>query len=162
MPNWCYNYVTCTGSAEDIAKFKKTLWEGIDHISTYKQATNLGIEVQDGYFFNIFINAHGETWITFYYETKWTPNLLDIAELCKSYNLKAECQYNECGMQIYGKAIIDSDGSIDDDQIPSDFLDLIEYNYDTGMYEYGGKEYETEEGIIDLYYGSWKLANAIN
>ena len=163
MPNWCYNYVTCTGGTEDIAKLKKTLSEGLEHISTYKEATSLGVEnIEDGYFFDIVINEEKETWVQFSYETKWAPNLLDLAEVCKAHNVEAECEYNECGMQICGKAIIDSEGSIHDDQIPSDFLDLIEYNEETGLYEYNGEEYETEGDIIEEYYGSWKLANASN
>ena len=159
MANWCYNYVTCTGSADDITKFKKTLSKGIEHINDFKEATDLHVNIQDGYFFDIIINEEKETWIQFTYETKWSPNLLDLAEVCKAHNLEAAVHYNECGMQIYGKAVIDSEGNIDDDQVPSEFMELIEYNEETGLYEYDGIEYETEGDIIEEHYDNWKFLN---
>lgn len=163
MANWCYNFVTCTGSADDIAKLKQTLLEGIDYQRTHKEATALSVEIQDGYFFDIELRDSDQpTELVFVYETKWAPNLLDLAEICKAHNVSAVCEYNECGMQIYGTAVIDAEGNIHDEQIPSEFLDLIEYNDETGLYEYDGEEYETEGDIINDHYENWKFLNPQN
>jgi hypothetical protein len=36
------------------------------------------------------------------------------------------------------------------------FLDLIEYDMDTDLYTYNGKEYEIKQDIIDFEYQKWK------
>ena len=160
MANWCYNYVTCTGSADDITKLKQTLLNGLEYMRVSHEATTLNVELQEGAFFDIVIGDEiNATTLQFSYETKWAPNLLDLAEVCKAHNVEAVNEYNECGMQIYGKAIIGNDGSINDDEVSGVFLQLIEYNDETGLYEYDGMEYETEGDIIDEHYDNWKFLN---
>jgi hypothetical protein len=160
MANWCYNYVTCTGSAADIAKLKQTLLDGLEYMRVHREATTLGVELQEGAFFDIFIGDEVKpTTLNFTYETKWSPNLLDLAEVCKSHNVSALNEYNECGMQIYGKARITPWGDIMNDEVSADFLNLIEYNEETGAYEYDGVEHETEGDIIDEHYENWKFLN---
>jgi hypothetical protein len=159
MPNWCINFVDCTGRAEDIQAFKKVLEDGQEYIRTNQCATSLTLEdheIEDGYFFSIDITHANETSLAFHYETKWAPNLLDLAKLCAKYGLEMQCEYEECGMQIYGTAKIDSDGSIDDEQIPENFLQLIEYDEETGVYSYQGEEYDCENDAIESNYPKWK------
>lgn len=157
MANWCYNYVTCTGSVDDIAKFRKVVEDGIEYARTHREATNLGVEIEEGYFFDVYINDSDkpEEFI-FTYETKWAPNNLDLSKLSVAHNLKMVNEYNECGISLYGVATITPDGVVLDDEIPADFLNLIEYNEETGAYEYNGIEYETEGDIIEEWYREWR------
>jgi len=153
----CYNFVTCTGSADDIAKFRKVVEDGIDYARTQLRATNLGVEIEEGYFFDLYINDSDKPdEFIFTYETKWSPNNLDLAKLSVAHNLKMVNEYNECGMSIYGVATITPDGFMLDDEVSADFLNLIEYNQETGAYEYNGIEYETEGDIIEEHYADWK------
>lgn len=156
MANMCYNYVTCTGSTADIDKLELTLRDGIKHSELYHEASGLGVDIQEGYFFSIEIGDALPTALQFSYETKWSPNLLDLAELCKRLNLSAVCEYNECGVELYGSAHISPDGVIINDEVPGAFLELIEWDEDTDLYVYNGIEYNTQGDIINECYADWK------
>jgi len=157
MANWCYNYVTCTGSVDDITKFRQVVNDGIEYMRTHREATNLGVEIEEGYFFDIYINdPTNPNEFIFTYETKWAPNNLDLSKLSVAHNLKMVNEYNECGIALYGVATITPDGFVLDDEVSADFLNLIEYNEDTGAYEFNGIEYETEGDIIEECYQEWK------
>jgi hypothetical protein len=156
MANMCYNYVTCTGSAESIAKLKQSLLDGREHIRTHYEAADLGVDLQEGAFFDIEISDDTDCMLQFSYETKYAPNLKDLAEVCKMHNVTAVIEYDECGFQVYGKATITPDGLIDDDEVPTDFLELIEYIEDEGCYEYNGIQHETIGDAINEHYPTWK------
>lgn len=156
MANMCYNYVTCTGSTTDIDKLELTLREGIKHSELHHEASDLGVDIQEAYFFSIEIGDKLPTALQFSYETKWSTNLLDLAELCKRLNLSAVCEYNECGVELYGSAHISPDGTIINDEVPADFLNLIELDEETDLYIYNGIEYNTQGDIINEHYADWK------
>mgnify|MGYP002507674544 CR=1 FL=1 len=163
MANMCYNHVTCTGSAANITKFKKVLQDGIEYMRVHRHATSLGVDIEEGYFFDLYINDQEKpTELVFTYETKWTTNLKDLANVAKNAKLDMVCEYNECGVSLYGKATIDRSGMYVDDEVSGEFMDLIEYNEDTGYYEYDGVEYETEGDIIGEHYENWKFLNPQN
>jgi hypothetical protein len=162
MANMCYNYVTCTGSAESIAKLKQALLDGREYMRTHLQATDLGVDLQEGAFFEIEIGDETDCSLQFSYETKWSPNLRDLAEVCKMHNVSAVNEYTECGFEIYGKATITPDGLVDDDEVPGDFLELIEYIEDEGCYEYNGIQHETIGDAIEEHYEEWKKSQPKN
>jgi hypothetical protein len=162
MPNWCYNFVTATGSADDIKAFKEVVQRERELAQSLGRGLGLSLsddEIEDGFFFSVELSEETPNSINFSYETRWAPNLLDLAKVCKKFGLEAECEYNEGGMQIFGTAKIDAEGSIDDDQIPQEFLELIEYNEDTCVYTYDGEEYECCEDAIEDGYKKWKQQN---
>lgn len=162
MANMCSNFVTCTGSAANITKFKKVLQDGIEYMRTQLHATSLGVDIEEGYFFEIYINDQEKpTELSFSYETKWAPNLKDLAKVAKNAKLAMVCEYCECGFDIYGKATIDKHGFYEDDEVPADFLKLVEYDED-GWYTYNGVEYETMDDVIDKHYEKWKLTQQKN
>jgi hypothetical protein len=156
MANMCYNYVTCTGSADSIAKLKQALLDGCEHARTHYEAADLGVDLQEGAFFHIEIGDETDCSLQFSYETKWAPNLRDLAEVCNMHNLSAVCEYDECGFEIYGKATITPDGLVDDDEVPADFLELIEYLEEEGCYQYQGIWHETIGDAINEHYEEWK------
>lgn len=162
MANMCSNFVTCTGSAANITKFKKVLQDGIEYMRTQLHATSLGVDIEEGYFFDIYINDQEKpTELSFSYETKWAPNLKDLANVAKKAKLAMVCEYCECSFDIYGKATIDKHGFYVDDEVPAEFIELIEYD-DDGWYTYNGVEYETMGDVIDEHYEKWKLAQQKN
>jgi hypothetical protein len=157
MANMCNNHVTCTGSAANITKFKKVLQDGIAYMQKHLQATSLGVDIEEGYFFDIYINDQEKpTELVFTYDTKWAPNLKDLANVAKKAKLHMVCEYCECGFDIYGKATIDRSGLYVDDEVPAEFIELIEYSDDDGWYTYDGIEYETIGDVIEEKYEEWK------
>lgn len=158
MANWCNNHVTCTGSAADISKFKQLLQDGIEYMRKFQQATSLGVDIEEGYFFDLYINEQDlPTQLVFTYDTKWSPNIKDLANVAKKANLDMVCEYCECGFDIYGTATIKSNGEYVDDEVSAEFIDLIEYSDEDGWYTYDGIEYETIGDVIEEKYGEWKL-----
>lgn len=162
MANMCYNYVTCVGRTADINRLKKTLLNGIEHARVHLEATDLNVELQEGAFFDIWIGEHTPTTLQFSYESKWCPNLLDLAAVCKKHSVSAVSEYNECGVMLYGTAYISPVGEVVNREVSSEFLDLIEYNEETGLYEYDGIEYETEGDIIEEHYDNWRFLNGFD
>lgn len=163
MPNWCNHFVTATGSADDIKAFKELVEREKESAEPPSRGLGLSLtddEIEDGFFFSVDLSEQANNSINLSYQTRWAPNLLDLAKVCKKFGLEAECEYNEGGMQIYGSANIDAEGNIYDEQIPQEFLALIECNVDTDVYTYEGEEYECYEEAIEDNYKKWKEKNS--
>lgn len=151
----CYNFVTCVGRTADINKLKQTIQNGIEHSLVHHEASDLGVDLQEAAFFDLCINEHASGTLQFTYETKWTTNLLDLAEVCKMHGVSMVCEYVECSVELYGTAHISPSGEIVNDEVPAEFLELIELN-DEDFYVYNGIEYNTQGDIIEEHYAAWK------
>jgi hypothetical protein len=160
MPNWCYNHVTFSGDKENLNALNKALTNAEKAEQEEKQAQKIHSldEVKEGYFFDIYHEQHDDH-ITLQYETRWSPNQEDLALLCKEYKVSAEHEYSESGMQIYGTATYDASGEYTDEQVSQEFLDLIEYDDESGMYLYEGEYWESEDDLIETEYPNWKEKN---
>ena len=160
MPNWCFNHVTFSGDKENLDKLTSALETAKKAEQEEKQAQkihSLG-EVVEGYFFDIYYEVYDDH-ITLQYETRWSPNIDDVAQLCKECKVSAEHEYSESGMQIYGTATYDASGEYTDEQVKQEFLDLIEYDDESGMYLYEGEYWESEDDLIETEYPNWKEKN---
>lgn len=160
MPNWCFNTVTFSGDKENLNALNIALTNAEKTEQEEKQGQKihrLG-EVVEGYFFDIYFERYDDH-ITLQYETKWSPNQEDLALLCKEYKVSAEHEYSEPGMQIYGTATYNASGEYTDEQIEQEFLDLIEYDDESGMYLYEGEYWECEDDLIEAEYQNWKEKN---
>lgn len=160
MPNWCSNYTTFKGSKENIEALNNAINKAIERENCEKQAQKIhSSEVKEGHFFDIFNNGieYGE--LTISYDTRWSPNIDDLAVLCKEYGVDAETEFNEPGCQVRGTAKVYSNGAYLTEFVEEEFLDLIEYDITTGLYTYNGEEYEVFEEIIEDHYSTWKNNN---
>jgi hypothetical protein len=157
MPNWCSNYTTFKGSKENIESLNNAINKAIERENCEKQAQKIhSSELQDGYFFDILNHGIEQGELSISYDTKWTPNLDDLSILCKEFEVDAETEYDEGGCDVHGTANVYSDGTYVDEYVEHEFLDLIEYDMDTDLYTYNGKEYEIKQEIIDFEYKNWK------
>jgi hypothetical protein len=160
MPNWCSNYTTFKGSKENIASLNDAINKAIERETAERQAQAIhSSEVKDGYFFDIFNNGIEHEELTISYDTRWSPNIDDLAVLCKEYGVDAETEFNEPGCQVHGVAWVYSDGTYTEEYVEQEFLDLIEYDIATDLYTYNGEEYEVFEEIIEDHYSTWKNNN---
>jgi hypothetical protein len=160
MPNWCSNYVTFSGDKENLNKLNNALIaaEKAEKAERQGQKIHSLESVIDGYFFEIYFDASDDS-ITLQFETRWAPNIEDIAQLCLEYELTAEHEYEECGCQIYGTTTYDIDGTYIDEQVNQEFLDLIEYDDESGLYLYNDESWESEMELITTEYPKWKNNN---
>lgn len=143
MANHCYNYVTGTGSTQDltrlqsivtILKDKEVTYE--DFVSCWSQIYPLffpetekkeqeeddksGLDVYENWgskWFEASFNISPETQeITICGDSAWGPVLPFFAKLCKEYNLEFEGSYEEPGMDFAGTFTIDKEGNLNDCQ----------------------------------------------
>lgn len=162
MPNWCFNYVIFNGDKENLNALNKALTnaEKAEQEENQGQKIHSLDEVKDGYFFDIYSEDYSdEKYITMKYETKWTPNIDDVAELCKEYKVSAMHDYSEPGCQVYGTVAYEKSGEYTEEQVHQEFLDLIEYDDESGMYVYEGEYWECEDDLIEAEYQNWKEKN---
>lgn len=160
MPNWCYNHVTFSGDKENLNALNEALTNAEKAEQEEKQGQKihrLG-KMVEGYFFDIYHERYDDH-ITLQYETRWSPNIDDVAQICKEYKVSAEHEYSEPGMQIYGTTTYDASGEYTDEQIKAEFLDLIEYDDKTNKYIYEGEYWECEDDLIETEYPIWKEKN---
>lgn len=160
MPNWCFNHVTFSGDKENLNKLTVALNKAKEcEIKENKgQKIHSLDEVKDGYFFDIYFEIQND-FLILQYETRWSPNIEDVSELCREYKICASHEYEERGMQIYGTAIYNENGEYTDEQVEQKFLDLIEYDSENDMYVYNGEYWECEDDIIESEYPKWKESN---
>lgn len=161
MPNWCYNSVIFSGDKENLNALAEAIKDAVQKEMSEKKAQKIHSldEVVDGYFFDIYHEVHSDK-IKMLYESKWSPNIDDVAELCKEYKVSAEHEYKECAEQLYGNVYYDESGEYTEDAIPQEFLDLISYDADeSGMYVYDGQYWESEDDLIEAEYPIWKEKN---
>jgi hypothetical protein len=92
MANWCSNIITFYGSRRDevLNEFKSI--EGKEEGHTFDYITN-----NHHYFFSVWIE--GDEVVM---ETKWSPPIEEITEICKNYDVTCEMYYEELGNMIYG------------------------------------------------------------
>jgi len=160
MPNWCFNYVIFNGDKESLDKLTTTLDNAKKSEEEQRQAQKIHSldEVVEGYFFDIYFERREDCAIL-QYETRWTPNIEDVAELCKEYKVSAMHDYSEPGMQVYGTVAYEKSGEYTEEQVHQEFLDLIEYDDESGMYLYDGQYWECEDDLIETEYPIWKEKN---
>lgn len=160
MPNWCFNHVTFSGDKENLNTLNEVLTnaEKLERETREAQKIHSLGEVVEGYFFDIYFERYDDH-ITLQYETRWSPNIEDLALLCKEYKVSAEHDYSESGCQIYGTATYNESGEYTDEQVKQEFLDLIEYDDKIDKYIYEGEIWDNEDDLIETEYPIWKEKN---
>ena len=162
MSNWCFNLVTFNGDKENLDKLASALDKAKKSEQKEKDAQKIhSLESAiDGLFFEIYSDYNSDNSdITIQYDTQWTPNLKDVSQLCKEYKVSAEHEYKEPGMQVYGTAVYKESGDYTDNPIEQEFLELIAFDDESGMYVYESEYWDSEAELIASEYSIWKEKN---
>lgn len=104
----------------------------------------------DTYLFDIYVE---DDYVNF--ETKWGPPTNTIMYLLNKYNVDAEFEYQESGMQIYGK-IIKKNGIINHISLSESDISGFDFDITKDCYIYKGEEYECEQDILDEIYKKYE------
>ena len=171
MPNWCNNHIIISGDIFFLSLLKniledvpKTIGEETVVFKTLigKEPTITTEDYEKGGWFDSNINWFGTKWDVSYNDcqfdfnddhiimmpmTAWSPPVRFVSNLCKMYGLAAVMDYSESGCNFCGRATIDINGEVDDE----------EYKYNEGMYHFDNEyfwesivesdlEYALEEG----------------
>lgn len=140
MPNWCYNQIRFNGSETN----EKKVLELFTQLQAKELQEQCGqkpdFTTSDDYFFNI--NIEDDLII---FETRWSPKIELCVEIAKHFDLNFEYTYEECGNQIFGKAIFTAGNEEAEElDLDSDDFDLYEYDEDNDSYIYNGETYESD------------------
>jgi hypothetical protein len=162
MPNWCNNYTTFKGSKENIEALNNAINKAIERETAEKQAQKIhSSELQDCYFFDLYNHdpepIENGTEMSIGYMTKWCPNLDDLDIICKEFGIDAETWFDEDGCQVHGTAKVYANREYIAEYVEEDFLNMIEWNDEDGMYYYNGNAYESKQDIFEEHYNNLSL-----
>lgn len=133
MSNWCNSHIIISGNKKKMLLLRNDAENDL----------NIEWDVSYNEFEFEFNNDH----IVMTSLTAWAPPIGFVSNLCKVYGLSAVMNYDERGSDICGRATIDINGEVDDE----------EYKYNEGMYHFDNEyfwesivesdlEYALEEG----------------
>jgi hypothetical protein len=135
MPNWCSNYIVISGDENKISQLKNI----IEDVPKSKEDNRIIFESLIGEATSM--DWFGTKWDVSYNdcqfdfnddhiimmpETAWSPPIGFVSNLCKMYGLAAVMDYSEGGCNFCGRATIDINGEVDDE----------EYKYNEGKYHF--------------------------
>ena len=150
MPNWCNNHIIISGDIFFLSLLKniledvpKTIGEETVVFKTLigKEPTITTEDYEKGGWFNSNVDWFGTKWDVSYNDcqfefnddhiimmpqTAWSPPVRFVSNLCKMYGVTAVMNYDERGCDFCGRATIDINGEVDDE----------EYKYNEGMYRF--------------------------
>lgn len=149
MPNWCSNSLTFSGKNVSIAK------EMFDElVKKYKRGDGSGVkpdmiaeraEGPNPYMFEL--RSYDSDLIedaTYYYDTKWSPNVEDIAVISRALDCDFKMYYEELGCGIYGYTeMVNGVTKIID--LEDEDMDEINYDEEKDTYLFRGQEWESSE-----------------
>jgi hypothetical protein len=166
MPNWCTNYIVISGDENKISLLKniiedvpKTNGEETVVFKTLigKEPTITTEDYEKGGWFNSNVDWFGTKWDVSYSDcqfefgddniimmpmTAWSPPVRFVSNLCKMYGVTAVMNYDERGCDFCGRATIDINGEVDDE----------EYKYNEGMYHFDNEYFWESIVESDLEY----------
>lgn len=156
MANMCSNFVSFAGRKANISELKMALEAAID--IQENNGVGIGNLIPTNYFFDMMISDSTDTSVEFSYETKWSPNIEDLADVCKEYGVTATCEYQEDGMDIRGTTIYNADGTYMDIPMEQKFLELVTYSIDDDIFTYTptGEQGDCRDDLIEKWYPKWK------
>lgn len=150
MANWCANQLSFTGSEVSV----KQVLDLFLAMKLKEEQTNEGqvpeliSVVQDGYFFNLYLDEPPEQ---IYYETKWSPNILDVLTIGEHYKVDFELSYQECGNCIFGKTIYQN-GELKEYDLTFEDIAQVEYDPDNDVYKLRGEILECEDAGLEIIF----------
>ena len=150
MPNWCSNYIVISGDEDKISLLKNILEDvpktNVDDCIVFttlvgKEPTITTEEYEKGGWYNSNVDWFGTKWDVSYSDcqfefgddniimmpmTAWSPPVRFVSNLCKMYGVTAVMDYDEGGCDFCGRANIDIDGEVDEE----------DYGYNEGKYHF--------------------------
>jgi len=148
MANWCSNTVVFEGKPEAIREIQQlfqTMKEK-EEKTEHGQLPDFIPDTNGGYFFNIYWNDGNEG--IFQYETKWSPNIVEVQKIAEHYKVNFVQDYLELGNCVYGRATF-SDNILTDIFLEYEDFEKVEFNEETDTYHFEGIEYNSEWEILE-------------
>jgi hypothetical protein len=150
MPNWCTNYIVISGDENKISLLKNILEDVpkskedesiVFETLIGKEPTITTEDYENGGWFDSNVNWFGTKWDVSYSDcqfefgddniimmpmTAWSPPVGFVSNLCKIYGVTAVMDYDESGCNFCGRAHIDINGEVDEE----------DYGFNEGKYHF--------------------------
>jgi hypothetical protein len=125
MPNWCSNYIVISGDENKISQLKNI----IEDVPKSKEDNRIIFESLIGE--STSMDWFGTKWDVSYNDcqfdfnddhiimmpqTAWSPPVGFVSNLCKMYGVTAVMDYDESGCNFCGRAHIDINGEVDEEE----------------------------------------------
>jgi Ferredoxin-like domain in Api92-like protein len=159
MPNWCSNFVTFTGRKGNIeniyskleALIQQQIQSGGDGVSL------LSNDKTNKYMFHLEIDDHTDNFLVLRFDTKWYVSFEDYKAVCEKFKVNITCDYEECGMGIYGSFQYLYGGLAEVyNEIPDDVMQNV-IEDDDGLVTYKDKTYENIYSFVEDYLDKTKI-----
>ena len=154
MPNWCNNYITFSGDKENLEKVHQTFiqMQNDEGETNEGQKPDFLKEIKDGYFFGIWVDTENNP-PSYQYDTRWSPNVLDVQAIAEHYNVSFVLEYEELGNDIFGKTTYNhlTKKLIEKNLSDDDFAE-IEFDFDNDVYTFREETDETERNFLEQLY----------
>ena len=156
MPNWCSNYIVISGDENKISQLKNI----IEDVPKSKEDNRIIFESLIGE--STSMDWFGTKWDVSYNDcqfdfnddhiimmpqTAWSPPVGFVSNLCKMYGVTAVMDYDESGCNFCGRAHIDINGEVDEEEFK---FNEGHYHFDNGHFweglVYSDLEDALEEG----------------
>lgn len=149
MANWCSNTVVFEGKPEAIEQIQQ-LFKSMAEKQQEENCGQLPDFVEDsngGYFFDI----HQDDDVTgiFQYETKWSPNIVEVQKIAEHYKVNFTQDYEQLGNCVCGRATF-SDRLLTDIYLDDEDFDKYEYDEENSVWHFEGETYESDYEILEI------------
>jgi len=159
MPNWCSNFVTFTGRKGNI----EGLYSKLEALKQQQINTNgdgvslLPHDKTNRYMFHLDVDEPNDIHLSIRFDTKWYISIEDMKAICDKFHVNITCDYEECGMGIYGCFQYLYGGLAEfHNEIPDDVMQNVVED-DDGLATYKDKTYETLYSFIEEYLDPKKI-----
>ena len=148
MTNWCSNTVVFEGKPEAIEQIQQLFKSMVEKEQKEEcgQLPEFVSEHNGGYFFEIYQND--DVTGIFQYETKWSPNIVEVQKIAEHYNVNFTQDYEELSNGVCGRAIF-SDKLLTDIYLDEEEFEQYEFDEETDTYHFEGEEYESDYEILE-------------
>ena len=160
MANWCYNTVTYTGRKGNIEKIFSDLERLKQEQIQYGHGVSLLPQSKTNkYMFDLEVEDPTDSEVIIRFVTKWYISIEDFKNICEKYRVNVTCEYEECGMSIYGNYQYVYGGLLDKIiEIPDDVMSSLVED-DDGTVTYDMKTYSSIYEFTEDYLSKCNIVN---
>ena len=147
MANMCSNYVTFSGSEDNVKKFI----EEVKALAALSKETNEGVRPGDNgrYMFDLQIYDLEEGYFSF--DSKWAPALYSLETLGRKHSVDIVCDYEELGCMIFGRWEYDAETNCQSDiTLTEEEIDSVEEDDENGTCFFEGEKYACRNEVLEL------------
>ena len=147
MANMCWNSVEFRGKENNLKDVKDCFQGMIQRIKTFGNGV-LPYFIEENsntrYFFDIWEDGDNYT-----YSTKWNPNIQELVEIAKKYDVEFKVVFEELGLDLIGVTTYIG-GELEEYILDADVIsNEVEYDEEEDVHLYNGESWESYSELLE-------------